>query len=86
MSTNQGELHNELAGKIVKSIVKPIVEADGSEVEILVLLESVVTGVILYVTRTWVGDEIVLDKLIVGVKERLAEIRLGNMEMQDGIH
>ncbi|KKL56596.1 hypothetical protein LCGC14_2243870, partial [marine sediment metagenome] len=31
MSTNQGELHNELAGKIVKSIVKPIVEADGSE-------------------------------------------------------
>ena len=83
---SQKELHNKLAGEIVKSIVKPIVETGGSEVQILVLLESVITGVILF-TTPWPGtDEVVLDKLTEGVKERLVEIRLGRKGDADGIH
>ena len=47
----QVDLHNQLAGKIVASIVKPPLDHGGSETDVLVLLESVVAGVVLAITR-----------------------------------
>lgn len=76
----QAELHNEIAGQIVASIVKPPIEAGGDFVDVLVLLESVIMGVMLATARLG-GDELLLDKVVERVKERLAEQRLGGMEM-----
>lgn len=75
MMLDQSELHNKLAGQIVASIVRPPLEEGGSETDVLVLLESVITGVILYVTK-FGGDEIIMDNLADGVKLRLATLRL----------
>lgn len=73
---SQRELHNRLAGEIVKSIVKPPLEAGGTMIDVMVLLESVVVGVVLAGVKLG-GDEKVLDKLVEGAKQRLAEMRLG---------
>lgn len=40
----QSELHNRLAGEIVKSIVMPPLEAGGDFKDVMVLLESVIAG------------------------------------------
>lgn len=77
MSESQHEIHNRLAGQIVASIVKPPLEAGGQMTDVLVLLESVVTGVILVASKQN-GTTFVFDKLIEGVTARLAEHRLGN--------
>jgi hypothetical protein len=45
------ELHNKLAGEIVASIVKPVVESGGGRGDVLVLTESVVLGVLLALQR-----------------------------------
>ena len=74
---DQGDLHNQLAGKIVASIVKPPLDNGGGTADVLVLLESVITGVVLAVTKLG-GDEIVLDTITESVKERLAKDRLGD--------
>ena len=76
MAETMSALHNQLAGPIVASIVKPVLEAGGRPTAILVLLESVIAGVVLAVTRLG-GDEVVLEKIFEGVKGRLAELRLG---------
>lgn len=73
------DLHNQLAGKVVTLIVKPLLDNDGDTKDVLVLLESVVTGVILTITKLG-GDEIVIDTLIEGIKARLAKDRLTNHE------
>ena len=75
----QHELHNRIAGPIVASIVKPIIESGGECTDILVLLESVIVGVSLAIVKLG-GDEIVLDTLFDGVKARLAELRLKNIQ------
>ena len=75
----QSDLHNRLAGEIVARIVKPPLEAGGQYTDVLVLLESVVLGVILMAVKLG-GDEKVLDVFIEGVRKRLAEQRLGNIE------
>lgn len=77
---HQSEIHNEMAGKIVASIVKPPLDAGGEFTDVLVLLESVVLGVMLVGVRLG-GDEKVLDVLMEGVKQRLAEKRLGSIEV-----
>lgn len=74
----QSDLHNELAGTIVASIVKPPLEAGGGVTDVLVLLESVILGVILAGVKLG-GDEIVLDEVVTHVKERLAKHRLGSI-------
>ncbi|MPZ58474.1 MAG: hypothetical protein GEU91_18675 [Rhizobiales bacterium] len=74
--TTQSTIHNRMAGEIVRSIVKPPLDAGGQMTDVLVLLESVVLGVILVAVKMG-GDEIVLDTLVDGVKKRLAEQRLG---------
>jgi len=69
------DLHNKLAGQIVRSIVAPIIESGGERTDILVLTESVVTGVVEFCARNdGVSREIVLDALVSGVQRRLDEI------------
>jgi len=75
----QHEIHNELAGKIVASIVKPPLEAGGQLTDVMVLLESVILGVVLMAVKLG-GDEVVLDEVMLHVKERLAEQRLSTIE------
>lgn len=75
----QHEIHNRIAGEIVKQIVRPPLEAGGEFTDVLVVLESVILGVMLVGVKLG-GDEIVLDKVMEGVKARLAEQRLGGIE------
>lgn len=70
-------LHNDIAGKIVASIVRPPIEAGGSFVDVMILTESVLVGVALACIKLG-GDNTVLDVTMKAAKERLAEIRLGN--------
>ncbi len=78
MTTPQ-EIHNRLAGDIVRQIVKPTLDAGGQMTDMLVLLESVVTGVMLIAVKLG-GDDKVLPKLVEGVEQRLADARLRPIE------
>lgn len=71
------ELHNRLAGELVKQIVKPTLAAGGDMADVLVLLESIVAGVLTIAVMTG-GDEQVLDVFQANVRQRMAEIRLGD--------
>jgi hypothetical protein len=71
-------IHNVKVGEIVKQIVKPTIESGGDVKDVLVLLESVVAGVLLFAVKVG-GDEKVLDVLTDGVRLRMAEIRLGDL-------
>jgi len=72
--------HNDRAGQIVRDIVTPTIEAGGSPQDLLVLLESVIVGVVVFVAGSTTGmqsvDEIV-DMLAPAVKERAREIAAG---------
>jgi hypothetical protein len=68
-------IHNEAAGRIVIEIVRPTIAAGGGPEDVLILLESVVTGVLTLVAKLG-GDDRVLDVLVEGVRDRMAEIRL----------
>lgn len=78
----QMELHNQLAGDIVKRITIPVLENGGTPEDALILLESVVTGVFLTVVKPG-GDESVADALMVRVKARLSRIRLDDLPPSD---
>lgn len=73
------ELHNRLAGEIVASIVRPVISAGGTPVQIMVLTESVLVGVAQACIRLG-GDNKVLDIMVERARQRLAEIRLGNID------
>jgi hypothetical protein len=73
--------HNAEAGKIVASIVRPIVTSGGSLNDVLILTESVLVGVALACIRLG-GDEIVLNQMFEGAKGRLAEIRLKDIKTE----
>jgi len=75
MAENMTELHNRLAGQIVRSIVAPVIEAGGDRTNILVLTESVVVGIVEFCARNdGVSRDIVFDKLIDGVRGRLDDL------------
>jgi hypothetical protein len=76
--TTQTELHNRLAGEIVKSIVAPIITNGGQYTDVMVLTESVLVGVALTCIKLG-GDEKALDVMVDAAKKRLAEIRLGGI-------
>ena len=76
---DQAELHNELAGQIVASIVRPPLDAGGTQENVLLLLESVIVGSVLALVKLG-GDEIVLDEVIHRVKARLSVIRLNELK------
>ena len=77
--SQQADLHNELAGPIVASIVKPPLEDGGDFTDVLILLESVILGVVMMAVKLG-GDEKVLDVVIEGARERLAEARLKDLK------
>lgn len=58
--SKQAALHNRLAGQIAASIIKPVLEAGGTTTDVMVLTESVITGVALACIKLG-GDERVLD-------------------------
>ena len=69
------DLHNKLAGEIVRRIVEPILEQGGERTAILVLAESVMTGVIEFCARKdEVSRDMVAEALFDGVRGRLEEI------------
>lgn len=74
----QTDLHNRLAGEIVAAIVRPTLQSGGTMADVLVLCESVIVGVALAAIRLG-GDEIVLDTMLRGAKQRLAAIRLNTI-------
>lgn len=76
---DQTQHHNRAAPAIVESIVRPVIEAGGHPAEIMVLLESVVVGTCLAVVRLG-GDNKVLDVVIERARQRLAEIRLADID------
>ena len=73
--TAQAELHNRMAGEIVKSIVAPVIRSGGGMPQVMVLTESVLVGVALACIRLG-GDNRVLDTMVENARLRLAEIRL----------
>jgi hypothetical protein len=77
-SENQRQLHNKLAGQIVASIVRPPIEAGGTFTDVMILTESVLVGVAAACIKLG-GDNLVLDTMVNAAKERLAEMRLGDL-------
>ena len=77
----EAELHR--AVPIVGAILAPLLDENGGdEMDVLLLLESVVTGVLSVIVKLG-GAEPVLDKFIEGVRQRMAEIRLGDLPTDD---
>jgi hypothetical protein len=73
------DVHNRLAGELVTKIVMETVNAGGNYRDVMVLTESVLMGVVLTCVRLG-GDEKVLDVMVEGVKARLAEARLKDLQ------
>jgi hypothetical protein len=72
-------MHNRLAKQIVSQIVSEPIAAGGNISDVVVLCESVLVGVVLRCFE--LGSEVQAFDLIVGrVKERLANIRLEDLE------
>jgi hypothetical protein len=72
------ELHNHLARQIVSQIASPIA-AGGTISDVMTLCESVLVGVIL-VCVEFGSDARALDLIVARVKERLAKVRLEDLE------
>lgn len=79
--SKQTEIHNRIAGGIVKQIVTPPIEAGGETSDVLVVLESVVAGVIMACGKIdgWDarGRDSMLMALEDGVRNRLVEMAVG---------
>lgn len=74
------ESHNRLAQEIIQRIVIETLAAGGDYKSVLVVLESVVAGVVVAMARLG-GDARVFDKLIEGVRIRMAELRLTDIDV-----
>jgi hypothetical protein len=73
------EVHNRLAKQIVSQIVNEPIAAGGIISDVMVLCESVLVGVVLGCFQ--LGSDVKAFDLIVGrVKDRLAKIRLEDLE------
>jgi hypothetical protein len=75
------ELHNRLAKRIVSMIVHEQVAAGGTVSDIMFLCESVLVGVVLGCFQLG-SDERALDAIVSRVKERLAKVRLEDLEIK----
>ena len=84
---DQSDLHNQMVGKIVSALIKPVLENGGSAVDVLVLTESVVAGVVTTLSRIG-GDTpaadaataTMTDLLFDGIRRRIGEQRLATAE------
>lgn len=69
------DIHNRLSREIVMTIIRETVGAGGTPTQALILTESILVGVTLTLVKLG-GDEKVLDVMVDGARQRLAEIRL----------
>jgi len=75
------ELHNRLAKKIIHEIVHEPIAAGGRMSDIMMLCESVLVGVMIECFQ--LGSDVKMLDIIVGrVKERLAKVRLEDIEIK----
>ena len=75
------ELHNRLAKRIVSMIVHEQIAAGATVSDIMFLCESVLVGVVLGCFQLG-SDERALDAIVSRVKERLAKVRLEDLEIK----
>ncbi|MFZ2869631.1 hypothetical protein [Zavarzinia sp.] len=74
-------LHNQQAREIVARMIRTAVDHGGTTADILVLAESVLTGIVIFAMRdNPAGSELLLLAIANGARARLAEIRAGGME------
>jgi len=66
--------HNALAPVIVKAICGPVTKDKETIPDVLLLLESVIAGAVIFLAAPG-HDEAVIDTIIDGVRERVAELR-----------
>jgi hypothetical protein len=76
MTETQNEIHNRLAGALVRTILEAPIYAGGDFPDALVILESVVFGVTLIGTKVGFPADDILDELVLHVRERLAKERM----------
>lgn len=69
------QIHDRDVVRIMKAIIAPTMAAGGEFTDVLVLLESVVVGVILFGIKEG-GDDPVLAAMVERIKLRLEEARL----------
>jgi hypothetical protein len=77
------KIHNRDAAKIVNSIIRPTIKAGGQYSSVLVLLESVIFGVLLFGDKLKIPPELMdrtAERLFDGVRRRIAEERLSRRE------
>jgi hypothetical protein len=73
------ELHNRLANRIVSQIVNEPIAAGGTVSDVMMLCESVLVGVVLGCFQ--LGNDVkAFDLIVTRVKERLAKVRLEDLE------
>ena len=73
------QLHNRLANQIASQIVNEPIAAGGTPSDVMMLCESVLVGVVLGCLP--LGHDVkVLDLIIGRVKERLARVRLEDLD------
>jgi len=75
------ELHNRLAKKVIREIVDEPITAGGRMSDIMMLCESVLVAVMIECFQ--LGSDVKMLDIIVGrVKERLAKVRLEDIEIK----
>lgn len=67
---DQNAIHNRVATEVVQKIVRAPLDAGGSILDVMVILESVIVGVCLVAIRAG-GDETVFGILMDGAKKRI---------------
>jgi len=73
------DTHNRLAKQIVAQIVNEPIAAGGTLSDVMLLCESVLVGVMIGCFR--LGSDVkALDSIVARVKERLAKVRLEDLE------
>lgn len=79
MSPDLFASHNQLTNEFVQKIIRETLAAGGTYRDVMIVTESILLGAVLLCVRLG-GDERVLDTMVEGVKARLAEARLTNLE------
>lgn len=80
--SKMSDVHNEQVGPMLRRMIAPIIANGGDTTDILVLTESLVTGVVEFCAKNdSLARDLVFDKLIDGVRGRLD--RLAGMSDAD---
>jgi hypothetical protein len=75
----RAELHNRLAKQIILQIVNEPIAAGGTMSDVMMLCESILVGVVLGCFQ--LGSDVkAFDAIVTRVKERLAKVRLEDLE------